>query len=164
MDFTQVHNGIAYLLLISISSFFIGRCLPYKWFNYNRFPYKTFSFEKGGRIYLRLHINKWHNKVPDMSRIFPQLMPSKKMTDDSMETLQVMIYESCIAEFTHAMLCLFALLNLKIWRGWIGLLVTGAYILIGNLPFCLIQRYNRPRFIKLMNRLEARKEKEWCIH
>lgn len=99
-----------------------------------------------------------------MSRIFPQLMPPKKMSDNSLEALDVMLHETCIAEFIHAMLCLFALHTLEIWPGLGGVLVTCAYILVGNVPFCLIQRYNRPRFIKLMNRLEARKEKESCIH
>ncbi len=164
MNYSQACDGIGYLLFISISSFFIGRMLPYKWFRSDRFPYKSFRFERDGRIYLRLHINKWHNKVPDMSRIFPELMPSKKMTDDSTETLLTMIHETCIAEFVHWVLCFLGLYTLHIWKGWVGVLVTLAYIFIGNLPFCLIQRYNRPRFIKLMNRLEARKEKESCVH
>ncbi len=152
------------MLFISISSFFLGRMLPYRWFHYDKFPYKSFAFEREGKIYLRLHINKWHNKVPDMSQIFPQLMPSKKMTDNSEETLKTMIVETCIAEFVHWVLCLLALLNLRIWHGWVGVLATCLYIFIGNVPFCLIQRYNRPRFVKLMNRLEARKEKKSCIH
>ncbi len=164
MRYTQVSYALSYLLFISISSFFIGRMLPYKWFNYHKFPYKSFAFEKEGKIYLKLYINKWQNKVPDMSRIFPQLMPPKKMSDNSLETLDVMIHETCIAEFIHAALCLFALHTLEIWPGLGGILVTSAYILVGNIPFCLIQRYNRPRFIKLMNRLEARKEKKSCKH
>ncbi len=164
MKHTQVWNAISYLLFISISSFFIGRVLPYKWFNYNKFPYKSFKFEKNGRVYLQLRINKWHNKVPDMSRIFPQLMPPKKMSEDSLEVFDVMIRETCIAEFTHAMLCVFALHTLRILPGLGGVLITSIYIFIGNVPFCLIQRYNRPRFIKLMHRIEARKEKESCIH
>ncbi len=164
MDLTQAIDGICYLAIISILSFLLGRLIPYKWFHYNKYPYKSFPFEREGRLYLKIRINKWQNKVPDMSRIFPWLMPSKKMTDDSKQTLEVMIYETCIAEFVHAALCVLSLYTLEIWNGWLGVLVTCAYILVGNLPFCLIQRYNRPRFIKLMNRLENRKEKESCVH
>ena len=164
MELTQVFRGLGYLILISVSSFLLGRLLPYKLFRYDRYPFKSFPFERNGRIYLKLRINKWHNKVPDMSRIFPQMMPSKKMSDDSRQTIQVMVYETCVAEAVHWLLCIFALHTLEIWSGLMGWLVTMAYIFIGNVPFCLIQRYNRPRFIKLMNRLEARKEKESCVH
>lgn len=164
MELSQAFRGIGYLILISVASFFLGRLLPYKLFRYDRYPFKSFPFERDGRVYLKLRINKWHNKVPDMSRIFPQMMPQKKMTDDSCQTIRVMVYETCVAELVHAALCVFALHTLELWQGVGGWIVTLAYIFVGNLPFCLIQRYNRPRFIKLMNRLEARKEKESCVH
>lgn len=164
VELSQAFRGIGYLILISVASFFLGRLLPYKLFRYDRYPFKSFPFERDGRVYLKLRINKWHNKVPDMSRIFPQMMPQKKMTDDSCQTIRVMVYETCVAELVHAALCVFALHTLELWQGVGGWIVTLAYIFVGNLPFCLIQRYNRPRFIKLMNRLEARKEKESCVH
>ena len=38
---------------------------------------------------------------------------------------------------------------LKIWRGPGGVILTVIYIVFGNLPFLLIQRYNRPRLLRL---------------
>ena len=35
--------------------------------------------------------------------------------------------------------------------------IVAVYILLGNLPFQIIQRYNRPRLLRLMRK--ARKEK-----
>ena len=39
---------------------------------------------------------------------------------------------------------------LKIWPGAGGVLITVIYIVLGNLPFIIIQRYNRPRLQKLL--------------
>ncbi|MFR6393863.1 MAG: hypothetical protein ACLUNQ_00935 [Oscillospiraceae bacterium] len=39
--------------------------------------------------------------------------------------------------------------------GWFC--IVAVYILLGNLPFQIIQRYNRPRLLRLMRK--ARKEK-----
>jgi len=35
-------------------------------------------------------------------------------------------------------------------------LLTWMYILIGNLPFILIQRYNRPRLLRLLDRMQTK--------
>ena len=45
----------------------------------NSFPFRPFEFEAGGRIYERIGIKSWMNRLPDMSRIFPRLMPTKKL-------------------------------------------------------------------------------------
>ena len=64
-----------YYGFIGLLFFIIGRILPKKWFDYNAFPYKAFDCEKDGKIYEKIAISKWQAKVPDMSRIFPKLMP-----------------------------------------------------------------------------------------
>ena len=42
----------------------------------------------------------------------------------------------------------------KIWN-WACMAI---YILLGNLPFIMIQRYNRPRLLKLMERQKRMRE------
>lgn len=152
---TPMWSSILYLAAISSLSFFVGRLLPTSWFDYKRYPYRSFSFENEGKFYTKLKINKWQNKLPDMSRVFPKLMPSKKMEGRSPERLSIMIQETCIAEFVHGMLCLCALYCLKLWRGLGGILLSGLYIVLGNVPYILIQRYNRPRLVRLLKRVEA---------
>ena len=46
-------------------------------------------------------------------------------------------------------LSLLGLDMLWIWPGAGGITVTVIYILLGNLPFIIIQRYNRPRLQRL---------------
>ena len=45
---------------------------------------------------------------------------------------------------------------LKIWRGPGGVILTVIYIVFGNLPFLLIQRYNRPRLQRLLEKQSRR--------
>lgn len=145
-----------YLLSIGIVGFIIGRVLSVCKFHPDTFPYKLYRFEKDGTVYDKIKIHKWQNKVIDMSRIFTKLMPTKKLDKKVHSKLPVLIQETCIAEMTHHMLSIAGLYCLSIWKGIGGIIVTLIYITLGNLPYILIQRYNRPRFIKLLERYEAR--------
>ena len=129
--------------------------------DYTRFPYRSFAFEKGGKIYEAIGIAKWQSRVPDMSRIFPKLMPAKKIpARPDEQTLLVMIRETCAAEATHALLILAGLGLLAIWPGAGGILLYLIYAIFGNLVFLIIQRYNRPRLVRLYERMCAKRSKE----
>lgn len=144
---------VKYLAGIGIAGFFLGRILPKAWFQWDCFPYKTYPFEKNGQLYQRLRIQKWQNRVPDMSRILPGLMPAKKLpAKPSKEHLSVMLQETCIAELIHGLLLFGGLFCGRIWPGIGGNIVVFLNTL-GNIPFILIQRYNRPRFLRLYQRL-----------
>ena len=152
---------VKYLAGIGIAGFFLGRILPKAWFQWDCFPYKTYPFEKNGQLYQRLRIQKWQNRVPDMSRIFPKLMPAKKIpARPDEQTLLVMIRETCAAEATHALLILAGLGLLAIWPGAGGILLYLIYAIFGNLVFLIIQRYNRPRLVRLYERMCAKRSKE----
>ena len=127
-----------YLAATGIGAFFLGRLLPKTWFRGDAFPYRCYPSEQ--KLFRVLHIKDWQSRVPDMSRILPGLMPAKKLT---------------------AELSLTGLGCLVIWQGIGGVLVTAVYILLGNLPFILIQRYNRPRLQRLLA-LQRRKQERKC--
>lgn len=75
-----------------------------------------------------------------------------------------MIAETCIAECTHVLLCIAVFRCLWIWPGWGGKAFTAIYILV-NVPFIMIQRYNRPRLVAIHNRMyKTRKEVSLCQH
>lgn len=150
---------VIYIAILGVVSFIVGRLLPACMFHTDRFPYKSYKWEKNGVIYNKLKIRKWQSKVPDMSRLFPKLIQPKKMQANYEKDLPVMIRETCIAEFIHALLCLAIFYCLWLWPGVGGIIVCILYILIGNIPFILIQRYNRPRLIMLQKKIaEKRKE------
>ena len=153
---------LLFYLFISALSFPLGRLLPARWFYYNRFPYKTLPFENNGRFYERFGIKKWQSKVPDMSKIVPKLMPPKSMAGNYRQRLPVMITETCVAEFTHGALAILGLLGLTMWASPWKYLITGIYILIFNVPFMVIQRYNRPRLVKVYQKLQQKEKPYPC--
>ena len=139
---------ILYLAVIGVASFVIGRLLLKSWLHEDRFPFRPFAFERQGKLYEKLKIKSWQNKLPDMSRLCKHCMPAKKMNADTLWELPLMIKENCVAEFIHLLLPLAGLYCLRLWPGAGGVIVTLLYFL-GNLPFVLIQRYNRPRLQRL---------------
>ena len=152
-----------YLAVTGIIAFLVGRIVPKSWFQEDRFPYHSYPVEQ--KLYRALRVKKWQSKVPDMSRIFPALMPAKKLTADTFANLQGMIQETCVAEMIHSLLSLTGLACLAIWPGAGGIILTLVYILLGNLPFIMIQRYNRPRLQKLlaMQRRKNERKFEPCV-
>ena len=144
----------AYAAALGVLSFFLGRLLPKRWLHPEKFPFRTYAWED--RLWKALQIRKWQAKVPDMSRLFKKLMPAKALTQKTAQDLPLMIGETCVAELTHGLLCIAGLFLLKIWPGAGGIFLTVIYIVFGNLPFLLIQRYNRPRLQKLLARQPRR--------
>lgn len=155
---------VIYFLLTGALGFLVGRLVPKAWFRYDRFPYRTAAFERDGRIYDKLKIKKWLSKVPDMSRVFP-FMPAKKLAGKpSAETLHIMIRETCVAECVHGILNLTGLGCFLIWDSAWCILLYGLYVLLGNLPYMIIQRYTRPRLVRLLHRYESKqKEGTKCV-
>ena len=139
-----------YLAATGIFGFLLGRLLPKRWFSAERFPFRSQPWEE--KLYRLLRVKQWQNKLPDMSRIFPKLMPAKRLTP-----------QTCVAELIHALLSVSGLGFLWLWPGGWGIALTVVYILLGNVSFIIIQRYNRPRLVKLLEMQQkkaARTKKE----
>ena len=152
---------ILFLASISIIGFISGRMLASFRFNASAFPFRLFEFERSGKLYDNLHIKKWQNRLPDMSRIFVRLMPAKYLSECTDSKLSAMINETCIAELTHIILALAGFLCIVICRGAFSVICSVLYF-IGNIPFIIIQRYNRPRLIRLQQKAMQGREKQLC--
>ena len=46
-----------------------------------------------------------------------------------------------------------------LWPGPWGIAVLLIYVVLGSLPFIIIQRYNRPRFVRLVEAAERRERR-----
>ncbi len=139
-----------YAAVLGVLSFAVGRIVPKSWFHSDRFPFRCSEKEK--KLYAALRVKDWQSKVPDMSRLFKRIMPAKRINADTLSDLPRMLEETCVAEATHGILSLLGLGCMRLWKGIGGVLFAAAYILLGNVPFIIIQRYNRPRLQKLMER------------
>lgn len=152
---------VVYLAAIGCLSFIVGRILPKFLFYENSFPFRIFSFEKEGEIYERIGIKSWQNKLPDMSKVFPSLMPSKKVKEESPVAIYRMVQETCVAEFIHGALAVLGFACIFIWKN-IGGAVVSFLFLLGNIPFILVQRYNRPKLVRVYKKMLKREAKRLC--
>ena len=144
---------VFYLTGIGVLSFVAGRLLPKTWLLYDRFPFRPFAAERGGKVYARLGVRRWKDAMPDMSRAFPGIMPSKKLPPHlTAPALVRMVQETCVAELTHALLCVLGFGCVFIGKGAYGWVLAFLFA-VGNLPYIVIQRYNRPKLLRILEKL-----------
>lgn len=151
--------SLLYVLAIGIISHIVGEAIPSSWFHHNRHPFRAWRWEREGRIYERIGIRKWKDRLPDMSRIVGYMVPKRVGIAPRAETVWRLVKETCRAEAVHWGLCILAPIVRLFWSNAIGW-ICAALIVLGNLPFILIQRYNRPMLVALAARLDAREERK----
>ena len=133
------------LYLAAVAARPLGQALPRKWFCAEKAPWRSAPWEKGGRIYLKLGIRKWKDHLPDMSRLMPDMVKKKLAAADPMSLVQ----ETCVAECVHCWLVALSVGMLFLWKSVWSWVLWLVYNLLGNVSFILIQRYNRPRLLRL---------------
>ena len=148
-----------YVAALGILSHFVGQALPRAHFDPQKFPYRSADWENGGKVYEKLGIKHWKDRLPDMSKIMPDMV-KKKMSAVKSQGMDVLIAETCVAECVHWWLMLLSLGIFFFWRGAWAVVFWLVYNLLGNLPFIIIQRYNRPRLVMLEQRRKRRAAKE----
>lgn len=145
-----------YYALTGFFCFFLGRLLPKKYIRSSQFPFKSFSFEKEGKFYERLNIKSWQKKIPDMSKLFPSVINEKKIGGYlSLEEIDDMIKETCVAELSHIFLFVTGLGCFRFFKPRAAITVYIIYF-FANLPYIVVQRYNRPRLERLYALCESR--------
>ena len=116
--------------------------------------YQAKAWEKNGRWYSKyLKINAWKDHLP-------QHTGKDGFTKEhiTLSYLDRFIMETCRGEWDHWMCSLYMIVSLIINPFWIGLLL-GILVLVGNLPFIAIQRYNRFRLQTLRKRMLREQER-----
>ncbi len=122
----------------------LGLRLIYKGdYNYNAKWFQQKSFEK--KLYKKLNVKQWKSKVPAWS---PESFETKHHTLD--EIVQTM----CNAEVVHELIIVFSfvpiLFSLK-YGVPLVFIITSIIAALTDSVFVIIQRYNRPRIVKIMN-------------
>lgn len=121
---------------------------------------KSFNFENRGSVYQRLFkVKAWKDRVPEGSQFFTNTYNKRELKDNSRETIDAFLVEVNRAEITHwgilFTLPLVLLFNPR-WAYKLHIL----YALLANIPFIIIQRYNRPRFEAIQRKYNHRHCKE----
>lgn len=146
-----------YLAVIGLASS-AAALLPRRWFHADRFPFRPQRWEHEGKIYEKLAVQRWKDKLPDMSHFLPWLTQKQVSASISAAQAELLVQETCVAELVHDILAILTFGCVWIWPGW-GLWLSIAYVLIGHLPYIVIQRYNRPRLARMHALLKAREER-----
>ena len=152
-----VLHGILYMVALGVISHVVGQALPRRWFDWTRFPYASAKWEKRGAVYERLHIRRWKNRLPDMSRVLKDMVPKRMGRDVGSAEVEVLIRETCVAELVHAVLFVLAPTIVHVCKHIVGVILAALFA-AGNVPFILIQRYNRPKLVCLWERMKKREE------
>ncbi len=143
-------------IVISLSATYVCLFLPDKIFNPRAFFFHSHPFEKEGQIYETLFkVKRWKHHLPDGGALWKKKGYKKRELDNfSEENLVRFLRESCRAELTHWLVILpFWVFGffLTATETWVMLL----YGLLANLPCIIVQRYNRPRFLKLLEKTQS---------
>ena len=156
---------VIFFALIGASGFLLGRVLPKGIFHGDRFPFMCFKWERQGAVYNLLGVKKWKEKVPDMSRILPKVMPSKRLPRSfTAGQVELMVQETCVAEMTHTLLAVVGVGCVFLWKGFWGWAASVVYMLC-NIPDIIIQRYNRPKLMRILQRAREKESvHEKCDH
>ena len=156
----QAKGFLFFFATVGILSHIIGESLPRKRFHYDAWPYKPYAWEEDGMFYNRvLRIRKWRKYLPDKSKAVKSMYRKSLGTRFSESHVERLIQESCVAEFVHLMLILSSPFIAAFMDGRAALF-CGIAFAVGNVPFVLIQRYNRPKLIKLYRAAQEKKNDE----
>ncbi|MCB1006520.1 MAG: hypothetical protein KDB35_20215 [Acidimicrobiales bacterium] len=106
-------------------------------------------FERDGRVYeRRLRITRWKDRLPEGGTLFAGGYDKRQVTRADLPRY---LRETRRAEYTHwaimAAAPAFALWNP--WGLWLAMVV---YAVVANLPCLVIQRYNRARVLRILER------------
>ena len=144
--------ALLYVAVLGLLSNLIAWLLP-RQFRPEVFPFRAFGFEKQGKFYEKLGIRHWKTKLPDVSKILA-ILPAKRVALNAGQMdISLQIQKSCMAEAVHLSLMALSLLILTFWRSLWAVVFILVYNLLGNIPYIFIQRYNRPRLLRLAQKL-----------
>lgn len=131
-------------------------------FSPQRKLYRPHKWERGGKFYSDvLKINKWKDFLPQ--HIGKDGFSKEHIEDVSIEYLDKFILETCRGEWNHKMNCVFVVVLFWI-NGVTGVSVILSFATVaGNMPFAVIQRYNRFRLQKLRKTLLRKLERQNTI-
>lgn len=138
----------------------IIHAFPAKYFSPYSKRFKIFDFERG--LYEKSGIRKWKDYIPDSGQLCDFKKDELKSTE--VEYLHKFLVEACYADAIHLWMGIGGFLILLISIPYPVALWTISFpiafiSLLLNIPPLIIQRYNRPKLLKVYERM-LKKEKK----
>ncbi|CAN5393942.1 glycosyl-4,4'-diaponeurosporenoate acyltransferase [soil metagenome] len=155
-DEIAVLVSIAAWIVIGVATGLAGHLMPLRWLDHDNWLTRPRRFEARGRIYQRVfRIRAWKDRVPELGGLFRGGFSKRHLIDRSTPQLERFEAETRRAELVH-----WANLDagplFLIWcPPWIGAVMI-VFGVVAHLPFIMIQRYNRARLARLLDRRARR--------
>lgn len=152
---------VLYAAALALLAHPLGQALPGP-FDPEKRLFRSRKWEQNGRIYTKLAIDKWKKLVPDMSRILPDMVKKELPGSGAVTADQAAaLVPGDVPRGAGPRCLLFAGPGVSVAvAGWGGAIVLAVWVLLANLPFILIQRYNRPRLMRLAALLRKRAQRK----
>ena len=117
----------------------------------NKANYKNVWFREKGferKLYKMMRVRKWKKYIPTYD---PDTF------DASQKTVKEIIGATCQAEIVHEVIMVFSLLpiaSIPFLGGAAAMIVTSVLAMLFDSLFVILQRYNRPKLVRVMERFE----------
>lgn len=142
--------NIALIGLWHLVVFLVCIKFPDSFFDPGKGRFAAKPWEHGGRWYRdNLKIQEWKDRLPQY--IGHDGFSKAHLTDVSLDYLDRFIRETCRGEWMHFKNCICCVIVLLVNPLLVGI-VASCFIVMGNLPFAIVQRYNRFRLQTLRKR------------
>ena len=114
--------------------------------DYNNIWFREKRLEN--KLYRLIGVRRWKKYIPSYS---------PDMFDISKRTTEEIIGATCQAEIVHEIIMVLSLVPIAlipVFGGAAAMIITSALSLLIDLVFVILQRYNRPRLIRVMGRYQ----------
>ena len=116
-------------------------------------------WERQGRVYERFGIRRWKDRVPELGAAFRGGVSKRALGGRGTATLAEFAAETRRAELVHWAIPLVTPV-FSLWNPPWLLGAMAAYAVVANLPCLVIQRYNRGRALRVVDRRARHRSRE----
>uniref|UniRef100_A0A7V3ZXR6 Glycosyl-4,4'-diaponeurosporenoate acyltransferase n=1 Tax=candidate division WOR-3 bacterium TaxID=2052148 RepID=A0A7V3ZXR6_UNCW3 len=154
-----IFNFLFWLVLMFFAGIIV-HFIPPEFYDPENFLFKPRKIEFDGKLYTSLFaIKKWKDRLPECGEFF-KFNPFNKKRLQKMKDLNYFerfILETCRAELTHWIPILLYPVSL-LWNPYPASIYVLIFVLLTNFPFLIIQRYNRIRFLRVVDKLRMERQ------
>lgn len=142
--------------VLSVGAGYLYHRRPVTSFDHDSWLTRLLAFERDGRVYeRRLRILRWKDQLPEAGGLFAGGFSKRTALSRSTGYLERFVVETRRAEVTHWAL-LAAGPFFFLWNPWYAGVLMLVYAVAANVPFIIIQRYNRARLLRILARRATR--------
>jgi len=147
-------NLLTFFVFSAIITYLSNR-MPARLYSSDSWLLRQREWEKRGEFYQRVfRVKHWKKLLPELGDIVKSVFPKKRIKEYTREYLQKYIFESCKSEVTHWSI-IFSAFLFFLWSEFQPAVMIVIIAIILNLPYIIIQRYNRPRIMVMVENIEG---------